>query len=50
VTAVLTRVAQEAGAEHVVLFTDVANPTSNAIYQRLGYRPTNDRLVLGFAA
>lgn len=50
VTAVLTRAALEAGAEHVVLFTDVANPTSNAIYQRLGYRPTNDRLVLSFVA
>lgn len=48
VTAVLTRSALDAGADHVVLFTDVANPTSNAIYQRLGYRPTNDRLVLAF--
>jgi predicted GNAT family acetyltransferase len=28
----------------VVLFTDLANPTSNALYQRLGYRP-----VSGFA-
>jgi predicted GNAT family acetyltransferase len=25
-----------------VLFTDLANPTSNAIYQRLGYRPVGD--------
>lgn len=48
VTAVLTREALSAGADHVVLFTDVANPTSNAIYRRLGYRPTDDRLVLGF--
>jgi predicted GNAT family acetyltransferase len=23
----------------VILFTDLANPTSNALYQRLGYRP-----------
>jgi RimJ/RimL family protein N-acetyltransferase len=50
VTAVLTHAAQEAGAEHVVLFADVANPTSNAIYHRLGYRATNDRLVLGFVS
>jgi GNAT superfamily N-acetyltransferase len=27
-----------------VLFTDQANPTSNQIYQRLGYRPLEDRL------
>jgi predicted GNAT family acetyltransferase len=24
------------------LFTDLANPTSNAIYQRLGYQPLVD--------
>ena len=31
------------------LFTDQANPTSNAIYQRLGYRPLADmaNLVIG---
>jgi len=28
-----------AGAERVVLYTDLANPTSNSIYQRGGYRP-----------
>jgi len=31
-------------ADEVVLFTDLANPTSNAIYQRLGYRPIEDRV------
>jgi MOSC domain-containing protein YiiM len=31
----------------VVLFTDLANPTSNALYQRLGYRPIEDRTVVG---
>lgn len=30
------------GAERVVLHTDLSNPTSNAIYQRLGYRPVYD--------
>jgi RimJ/RimL family protein N-acetyltransferase len=30
------------GAERVVLHTDLSNPTSNAIYQRLGYRPVQD--------
>ena len=33
-------------ADEVVLFTDLANPTSNAIYQRLGYCPVEDRVVL----
>ena len=32
----------------MVLFTDLANPTSNALYQRLGYQPVADRLVLAF--
>jgi predicted GNAT family acetyltransferase len=31
-----------------VLFTDLANPTSNAIYQRIGYRPMSDRRVVRF--
>jgi len=38
--------ALDQGAEQVVLFTDLANPTSNGIYQQLGYRPIDDRLVL----
>jgi hypothetical protein len=32
----------------VVLFTDLANPTSNALYPRLGYQPVTDTLVLAF--
>ena len=33
----------------VVLFTDLANPVSNSIYQRIGYRPAcEDRVVLAF--
>ncbi|WP_017537743.1 GNAT family N-acetyltransferase [Nocardiopsis halophila] len=31
-----------AGAQEVVLFTDPANPTSNALYQRLGYHRIAD--------
>ncbi|MFE1801792.1 GNAT family N-acetyltransferase [Streptomyces sp. NPDC059517] len=38
VTAEVSRAALAAGAREVVLFTDLANPTSNALYQRLGYR------------
>ena len=48
VTAAVSQAALDAGAEHVVLFTDLANPTSNALYQRLGYRPVEDRVVLRF--
>lgn len=40
--------AVESGIAGVVLFTDVANPTSNAIYQTIGFRQIADRVVLGF--
>ncbi|MBB5957359.1 GNAT superfamily N-acetyltransferase [Saccharothrix tamanrassetensis] len=42
VTSACARWASDAGAEHVVLFTDLANPTSNSIYQRIGFRPVCD--------
>jgi hypothetical protein len=32
----------DGGFEYCTLFTDQANPTSNAIYQRIGYRPVCD--------
>ncbi|MGW7613171.1 GNAT family N-acetyltransferase [Streptomyces sp. NPDC054766] len=37
VTVEVSRAALAAGATDVVLFTDPANPTSNALYQRIGY-------------
>ena len=48
VTAAVSQAALEAGLREVVLYTDLANPTSNAVYQRLGYRPVEDRVVLSF--
>ena len=33
------------GYEFCVLYTDLANPTSNAIYSRIGYRPVRDFLM-----
>ncbi|MHA6784394.1 GNAT family N-acetyltransferase [Pseudonocardia saturnea] len=48
VTAAATAWAREAGACEVVLFTDLANPVSNAIYPRIGYRPVLDALELRF--
>jgi GNAT superfamily N-acetyltransferase len=48
VTAALSRAALDSGARDVLLFTDQANPTSNGIYQRLGYEPLEDRESLEF--
>ena len=49
VTAACTQHALDTGADQVILFTDVSNPTSNGVYQRLGYRPLDeDRLILRF--
>jgi predicted GNAT family acetyltransferase len=42
VTAAATQAARDVGAEHVVLYTDLSNPTSNSIYQSIGYVPDHD--------
>ncbi|MFF8275000.1 GNAT family N-acetyltransferase [Streptomyces lateritius] len=49
VTSAVSRAVLDAGARQVLLFTDLANPTSNALYQRLGYRPVTDHVGLTFA-
>lgn len=41
----VSRMRLDAGSR-VGLFTDQANPTSDAIYQRLGYRPVADMVNL----
>lgn len=48
VTVAASQAARQAGAREVVLFTDLANPTSNALYQRLGYHPVSDHVILSF--
>ncbi|MEV0777574.1 GNAT family N-acetyltransferase [Streptomyces sp. NPDC050433] len=48
VTAAVSRAASEAGAEQVLLFADMANPTSNALYRRLGYRVLTESQALTF--
>ncbi|MFY1621067.1 GNAT family N-acetyltransferase [Micromonospora sp. WMMD736] len=48
VTAAAARLAQRMGAADVVLFTDLANPTSNAIYQRIGFEPVTDMVRIAF--
>ncbi|MGH9000773.1 MAG: GNAT family N-acetyltransferase [Acidimicrobiia bacterium] len=35
----LSQLTLEGGASTCMLYTDEANPTSNGIYQRIGYRP-----------
>jgi predicted GNAT family acetyltransferase len=49
-TAVAARWALDAGAEHVLLYTDLANPTSNSIYQKIGFRPVFDASEIEFTA
>jgi GNAT superfamily N-acetyltransferase len=41
-SAAVSQWALDNGAEHVVLFADLANSTSNSIYQRIGFRPHHD--------
>ncbi|MGX1880409.1 GNAT family N-acetyltransferase [Streptomyces sp. NPDC055287] len=46
VTAAVSGAARDAGAGEVLLFTDLANPTSNGVYQRIGYRAVEDRVEI----
>lgn len=47
-TAGVTAERLAAGAESCVLFTQLTNPTSNAVYARLGYRPIAEILAYRF--
>jgi predicted GNAT family acetyltransferase len=42
VTAATSRAAIDGGAGYVVLYTDLANPVSNSIYQAIGFVPDHD--------
>jgi GNAT superfamily N-acetyltransferase len=48
VTAAASQWALDRGARAVLLYTDLANPTTNRLYPRLGYRPHYDALELRF--
>jgi uncharacterized protein len=50
VTAAASQVALDRGKRFCFLYTDLANPTSNAIYMRLGYRPVCDSREIAFTA
>ncbi len=44
-----TRRLLDGGIRTCALFTDLANPTSNSIYQAVGYRPAGDARIIDFA-
>lgn len=46
--ATMSRRALDAGAEFCCLYTDLSNPTSNTLYQRLGYTPVCDAIDIRF--
>ncbi|MEV6835355.1 GNAT family N-acetyltransferase [Streptomyces sp. NPDC051133] len=48
VTAEVSRVARDSGVPEILLFTDLANPTSNGLYRRIGYRAVADFTVWEF--
>jgi GNAT superfamily N-acetyltransferase len=50
VTAEASQWALDEGAQQVLLFTDLANPTTNRLYPRIGYRPVYDALELRFTS
>ncbi len=48
VTAAAVNLAHRSGTADVVLFADLANPTSNAIYQQIGFEAVCDSLRIDF--
>jgi hypothetical protein len=50
VTAAAAQLAHDSGTPDVVLFADLANPTSNAIYQQIGFVAVHDSVRIDFSA
>ncbi|CAH1205694.1 hypothetical protein PAECIP111892_02739 [Paenibacillus auburnensis] len=48
IVAQISLLALNKGFTKCVLYTDLANPTSNSIYQKIGYKPVCDSLQLKF--
>ena len=48
VTAAAADLAHRSGTPEIVLFADLANPVSNAIYQRIGFEPVVDSVRIDF--
>lgn len=50
ITAAAAALALSRSVEEVVLFADLANPTSNGIYQKIGFEPVADSVRFEFVA
>jgi len=48
VTVAASRLGFAQGSTRCVLYTDLTNPTSNSIYQAIGYRPVQDSAMIAF--
>jgi predicted GNAT family acetyltransferase len=48
VVAALSQRLLDAGHQYCALYTDLANPTSNSIYQKIGYAPVSDAVEYAF--
>ncbi|MCL2235174.1 MAG: GNAT family N-acetyltransferase [Defluviitaleaceae bacterium] len=48
IVAQVSQVCLDKGFKSCVLYTDLANPTSNSIYQEIGYKPVCDSLEITF--
>jgi len=46
----VSQLALDKGFTRCVLYTDLANPTSNSIYQKIGYKPICDSLTIKFVS
>ncbi|NLT43149.1 MAG: GNAT family N-acetyltransferase, partial [Anaerolineae bacterium] len=46
--AALSQMLLDRGRRFCFLYTDLANPTSNHIYQEIGYHPVADSVMLRF--
>lgn len=44
----ISQIALDKGFTKCVLYTDLLNPTSNSIYQKIGYKPICDSMMLKF--
>jgi predicted GNAT family acetyltransferase len=47
-TAAVSRTVMDEGRRYCFLYTNLANPTANKIYQAIGYEPVTDALMVAF--
>jgi hypothetical protein len=48
VTSAVTQIILDSGKKYATLYADLDNPTSNSIYQKMGYSPVMDATVWNF--